>query len=214
MKALIIGATGATGKDLVKKLLENSHYKEVVVFVRSEIDLKHEKLQVHQIDFDATETWQHLVSGDVLFSCLGTTLSVAGSKEAQWKIDYGYQYEFAKSANANNVTNYVLISASNAAADSLFFYSKMKGQLEDAVKKLLFSKLVIVRPPILDRADSERRMEVLGVKVLRFFNNLGVLKSQKPMDTSQLAAAMIASVQKLPNGQHIIEGQEILELLT
>lgn len=210
MKALLIGATGATGKELLTLLLNDNRYEEVAIFVRHTIELQHEKLKVHVIDFNAPETWLHLVTGDVLFSCLGTTLSAAGSKNKQWEIDYGYQYEFAKSATANSVSNYVLVSASNADVTSFFFYSKMKGTLEEAVKSLSFSKLVIMRPPILNRADSERTLEVVGVKVLTFMNRFGLLKSQKPMDTAVLAQAMVVSVSRLPLGTHIVEGQAIL----
>lgn len=213
MKALLVGATGATGEELLQLLLKDNDYQEVAVFVRREIALKQDKLKVHIIDFDKPESWKSLVKGDVLFSCLGTTLKTAGSKEAQWEIDYGYQYEFAKIAQENNVGNYVLISSSNASADSFFFYSKMKGKLEDAVKALNFSKLIIFRPPILEREGSERKMEVLGVKVIRFFNTLGILKSQKPMHTEVLAKAMIHSVQTLSKGKHIIEGQDIRNLV-
>lgn len=107
MKALLIGATGATGKDLLELLLKDEEIHQVDVFVRRELNTKHEKLNTHIIDFDNPEEWKHLVKGDVLFSCLGTTLKLAGSKEAQWKIDYEYQYQFAKIAKENNVNSYV-----------------------------------------------------------------------------------------------------------
>src|SRR5215213_2193835 len=103
MHALLIGATGATGKDLLNLLLKDETFHQIDIFVRRKLELQHEKLHVHVIDFDKPEQWQHLVKGDVLFSCLGTTLKVAGSKEAQWKIDYDYQYNFAKAARENNV---------------------------------------------------------------------------------------------------------------
>src|SRR5690606_10772270 len=96
------------------------------------LDIRHEKLHVHVIDFDKPEQWERLVDGDVLFSCLGTTLKAAGSKEAQWNVDYGYQYAFAKAARNNGVNSYVLVSASNASPSSPFFYAKMKGKLEEA----------------------------------------------------------------------------------
>ena len=213
MKAVLLGATGATGKEVLELLLQDANYHQVDIFVRRTVALQHDKLNVHVIDFDAPETWGHLVTGDVLYSCLGTTLKAAGSKEAQWKIDYDYQYEFAKRAQEQGIPNYVLVSASNASSDSFFFYSKMKGKLEEAVKALGFPKIVIMRPPILVRENSERTMEVIGVTVLRFFNRLGLLRSQKPMETKRLAAAMIASVQTLPQGEHIIEEQAILKVL-
>jgi len=211
MKALIIGATGATGEELLQMILKDETYKQVDIFVRRDVNIKHEKLKVHIIDFDKSEEWKALVNGDVFFSCLGTTLEAAGSKEAQWKIDYGYQYEFAKIAQDNNVSNYVLISSSNASANSFFFYAKMKGKLEEAVKALSFTKLIIFNPPILIREDSERKMEIIGVKVIKFFNKIGLLRSQKPMETKLLAKAMIKAVQVLYNGQHSIEGQNILK---
>lgn len=95
--------------------------------MRRDLGLRHEKLKIHVIDFDKPKQWKHLVKGDVLFSCLGTTLKAAGSKEAQWKIDYEYQYQFAKAARENDVDKYVLVSTSLASPDFLFFYTRMKG---------------------------------------------------------------------------------------
>ena len=82
MKALIIGATGATGKDLVTQLLADDTYSEVHCFVRKPLALTHHKLHSHVVDFEHPEVWADLLHGDVAFSCLGTTLAVAGSKEA------------------------------------------------------------------------------------------------------------------------------------
>ena len=86
MHALLIGATGATGKDLLELLLKDNAIHQVDIFVRRHPDLQHNKLNIHVIEFDRPEQWKHLVKGDVLFSCLGTTLKAAGSKDAQWKI--------------------------------------------------------------------------------------------------------------------------------
>jgi uncharacterized protein YbjT (DUF2867 family) len=191
MHALIIGATGATGKDLLELLLKDSAFHQVDIFVRRSLDLRHQKLSVHVIDFDKPEQWRHLVKGDVLFSCLGTTLKAAGSKEAQRKIDYDYQYQFAKAARENNVPHYVLVSAGFANPNSMFFYSKIKGELEVAVKALGFQNLSIFNPPILARKNSDRAGEVAGVRLIRFFNKLGLLRSQRPMPTKVLAQAMI-----------------------
>lgn len=194
MHAIVVGATGATGTDLVELLLNDEQFKQVDVFVRREITLQHDKLNVHVIDFDNTEQWGQLVQGNVLFSCLGTTLKTAGSKEAQWKIDYDYQYAFAKHAKANGVSHYVLVSAAGSSPTSKIFYSRMKGMLEEAVKALGFPKLTILRPPLLVRTNTDRPGEVIGYKIIRFLNRFGILRSQKPLPTRQLAQSMIDAV--------------------
>ena len=142
MKALVIGATGATGKDLVNKLLEDKDFEEVHAFVRRPMNIENDKLKSHVVDFENPEEWQNLVKGDVAFSCLGTTLKDAGSKDAQRKVDYDYQYNFAKTAKENNVEDYVLVSAYGANPKSKIFYSRMKGELEQAVKDLHFLSLI------------------------------------------------------------------------
>ena len=193
MKALVLGATGATGKDLVEQLLKDKNYETVSVFVRKPMEIDNEKLETHIVDFEKPENWQNLVQGDVAFSCMGTTLKNAGSKEAQKKVDFNYQYNFAKAAKENNVEDYILVSSYGANSDSKIFYSKMKGELETCVKDLHFPKITIFQPGMLDRKDSARTGEVLGGKIIKFANKLGVLESQKPLPTDILAKAMINS---------------------
>ena len=211
MQALIIGATGATGKDLLDLLLKDKGFHQVDIFVRRNVDIVNEKLKVHIIDFDKPDEWKHLVKGDVLFSCLGTTLKAAGSKEAQWKIDYEYQYQFAKVAKENNIHNYILISSVGASPDSVIFYSKMKGQLEAAIKKLNFPKATIFHPPILERKNTERTGERVSVKALHFFNKIGLFSSQKPLPTEILAQAMINTAKAKESGLTVLNNNEIRE---
>ncbi|MGZ5262689.1 MAG: NAD(P)H-binding protein [Kaistella sp.] len=193
MKALVIGATGATGKDLVAQLLKDSDYDEVNVFVRKPLTINDTKLKTHIVNFDQPEDWKDLVKGDVAFSCLGTTLKAAGSKEAQRKVDYVYQYNFAKAAKENEVEDFVLVSSYGANPKSKLFYSRMKGELEQSIKALHFNKLMIFQPGMLERKDSERTGEVLGGKIIKFANKFGILTQQKPLPTAVLAQAMINS---------------------
>jgi uncharacterized protein YbjT (DUF2867 family) len=200
MKALVIGATGATGKDLVDQLLNDKDFEEVDIFVRKPIDIQNDKLKTHVVNFENPEEWKNLVKGDVVFSCLGTTLKTAGSKEAQRKVDYDYQYQFAKAAKENNVDDYILVSAYGADPKSRIFYSKMKGELEEAVKQLHFNKITIFNPGMLERKDSDRTGEVLGSRIIKFANKIGLLESQKPLPTDILAKAMINSSKIKSNG--------------
>ena len=98
MQALILGATGATGQTLTQQLLADARFQSVTVFARRELALAHDKLTTHIVDFRQPETWQDKVRGDVLFSCLGTTIKAAGSQEAMWAIDHDLQLAFAQAA--------------------------------------------------------------------------------------------------------------------
>ena len=190
--ALIIGATGATGRELVKRLLKDEDFDQVSIFVRTAPNIKHEKLKIHEIDFKDLEKHKDLIKGDILFSALGTTKKDAGGKDQQYEIDYTYQYEFAKIAAENGVSNYSLISSVGANAKSSFFYPKIKGALEEAVKKLDFKKIDIFQPPMLIRQpDLMRDGEKSGIKILNTLNKIGILKSQKPLAVEQLAEKMI-----------------------
>lgn len=200
MKALVIGATGATGKDLVNKLLEDGDFSEVHAFVRRPLDIENDKLKCHIVNFEHPEEWKDLVKGDVAFSCLGTTLKDAGSKDAQRKVDFDYQYNFAKAAKENHVEDYILVSSYGANPNSKIFYSRMKGELEQEVKNLHFNKMTIFQPGMLDRKDSERKAEVLGGKIIKFANKFGVFGSQKPLPTDVLAQAMVNSSKIKSNG--------------
>lgn len=202
MKALIIGATGATGKDLVTQLLADDTYNEVHCFVRKPLALTHPKLHAHIVNFETPEAWADLVRGDVAFSCLGTTLAMAGSKDAQWRVDYDYQYAFAQQCKANGVPTFVLVSAAGATAQSKLFYNHMKGQLEDAVKALDFSCLLIFQPSVLIRSNSDRSGENFTVKAFKFLNKLGILKRYRPMPTEVLAEKIRKEVAKVSQGIH------------
>ena len=103
MKALIIGATGATGTELTKQLLEQEEFTEVHVFVRNVPKINHPKLNVHKVDFKEIINWWEKLKGDVLFLAMGTTLKAAGSKEVQYKVDVTYEFETAKAAAENYV---------------------------------------------------------------------------------------------------------------
>ena len=209
MKALIIGATGATGKDLVTQLLADDTYSEVHCFVRKPLTFTHTKLHTHVVDFETPEAWADLLRGDVAFSCLGTTLAVAGSKEAQWRVDYDYQYNFAEHCRNNGVPTFVLVSAAGAKAQSKLFYNRMKGQLEDAVKELEFPRLLIFQPSVLIRSNSDRGAENFSVKATHFLNKIGLFKRYRPMPTTVLAQKMRKEVAIAPKGVHTFTLDEI-----
>jgi hypothetical protein len=204
LKAIIIGATGATGQEIVSQLLEDVSFDSVSIFVRKDPNITHSKLKTNVIDFSKLEEYKELIKGDVLFSCLGTTLRDAGSKEKQYLVDYTYQYEFAKIASDNGVPIYSLISSTGANENSPFFYPKIKGKLEEAVKKLSFKTIQIFQPPTLIRQKNLIRLgEKIGIKIFGFLNSFGILKSQKPLPVSTLARVMVEKL-KMKQKEKII----------
>ncbi len=192
MTAIVVGATGATGKQLVAQLLENPNVATVKIFIRKKITLSHPKLEIYVVNFDVIDTWQHLLAGNVLFSVLGTTLKQAGSKVNQYKVDVTYQYNITKAALGNGISTIVLLSAFGANPSSIFFYPKMKGVLEALLKNLPLVSLHIFQPGILERfANDERLLEKLSVKLLQWLNGFDILLSQAPIPVALLAAKMI-----------------------
>ena len=199
MKAILLGATGAVGRDLVHQLLQDDRFTELYLLVRRIPEGLHSpKLRIELLDFDHPDQWPELPEADVLFSCLGTTLRDAGSQAAQYRVDYGYQYEVARRAAARGVPHYVLVSSWGAKPKARSFYSRMKGELEEAVQALPFRRISILRPPLLLRPGSTRGGERLAAAVLRGLNALGLLRAFRPMPTSVVARCMHA----LSTSQH------------
>ena len=192
LHALVIGATGATGRELVQLLLKDDDISQVIIFVRTAPKIKHKKLKIHVIDFKDLEESKEKIKGDILFSALGTTKKDAGGKDQQYEIDYTFQYKFAKIAADNGLGQLSLVSSVGANAKSSFFYPKIKGALEEAVKKLDFKKIDIFQPPMLIRPpDLIREGEKSGIKILNRLNKIGILKSQKPLAVEALAEKML-----------------------
>jgi len=197
LEALVIGATGATGQQLVTCLLEDTAFSKVTVFVRRTPNLNHKKLIVNEIEFSRLEAYTDVIKGDVLFSCLGTTLKKAGSKDKQYLVDYAYQLEFAKIASKNKVSQYALVSSIGANKNSFFFYPKIKGELEEAVKKLPFKTIHIFQPPTLIRQKELMRTgEKIAIKIFKVLNSMGILKPQRPLPVSTLAELMINKIKE------------------
>ena len=207
--ANVIGASGLVGQQLISQLLNHPEFEKVRSFVRRPSGIAHPKLEEIVIDFDQPNTWRSLVKGDVLFSSLGTTIKNAKTKENQYRVDFTYQYEFAKAAAENRVGAYILVSSMGANPKSSVFYSRMKGELEEAVSKLAFQKLIIFRPSILDGERQEKRTgEKIGLIISRFLTRF-VLKKYRPTPVKILSEKMISSSLKEITGFRMVEGADI-----
>ena len=182
MRAIVVGATGAVGRDLVEARCADPRYTEVRTCTRRELGVDDPKLRPYVVDFERTEGWHDLVQGDVIFSALGTSKKQAGSKEAQYHIDHDYQLMFATFAKQNGVRHMVLVSSAGADTGSSFFYMKLKGVIERDVEALGFAGLTIVQPPSLIRKHAMRPLQAL--------NAIGLFKSMAPISTEIVAQCM------------------------
>jgi uncharacterized protein YbjT (DUF2867 family) len=213
--AIVIGATGLIGKILVNKFLDDERYKTVQVFARKSSGINHPKLIEHVVDFDKIEKWKSDISGDELFSAMGTTIRKAKSTTVQYKVDVTYQYEFAKAASENGVKNYFLVSSAGANAKSKLFYMRIKGELEEKVKLLPFNKIRIFRPSLLLGERPEKRFgEKAAENILRLaVPILPFLKNQRPIEGKKVARAMIVSANEDDKERiKIFEPLEIFQL--
>lgn len=208
--AVMIGATGLVGSQLLIQLLHDERFGRVVTLGRTATGQSHPKLEDHQINFEAPESWSSLVKGGVAFSALGTTLKQAGGKAAQKKVDYDYQLAFAKAATVNGVPSYVLVSASSAYPRSRIFYARIKGELDRDVQQLGFERVRIMRPSLL-RGDrkKERFGEKLSSVVLGAVNAIGIARKYREIRAEVVAKAMINAALDMEKGMRIFTLDEI-----
>lgn len=213
--AIVIGATGLIGKILVNNFLDDSRYHAVKVFARKSSGINYAKLEEHIVNFDEIEKWKSDITGDELFSAMGTTIRKAKSTTIQYKVDVTYQYEFAKAASENGVKNYFLVSSAGANVKSKFFYTRIKGELDEKVQQLSYSKIRIFRPSLLLGDRPEKRFgEKAAEGILKIIVPIfPFLKNQSPIEGEKVAKALIASANKEDNERiRIYKLDEIFEL--
>ena len=212
LTANVIGATGLVGKQLVKLLLEDVNFTKVQIFVRRDLGFNHPKLVQQIVDFRIKDSWQNKLTGDVLFSALGTTLKQAGSKEKEYEVDFTFNLNFAKTAKEKNISNYVLVSSIGANSKSKVFYTRMKGELDDGVAKLGFENLSILRPSSLTGDRKEKRlMEIISIPIANFFTKF-MFKKYRPIRDKIVAQGMINAVTSPNSTKTIWEGDEVFKL--
>jgi uncharacterized protein YbjT (DUF2867 family) len=210
--ALVLGATGLIGKELVQILSENGHYQKVHVLVRRPIEVESKVCEVHIVDFDKLQQYHELFQVTDVFCCLGTTIKVAKTKEAFRKVDYEYPIEAAKIAKENGAEKFLIVSSMGADSKSLFFYSRVKGEVEETLANVNIPSLHIFRPSLLLGKREEFRLgEKLAEKASDVLNNImiGPLRPYRGIQARKVAAAMAVMAQTNKNGHHVYRSHEI-----
>jgi len=207
--ALLVGATGLIGAFVLKRLLESAHYQRVAVWVRRPLEIRNPKLSVEVVDFDRIE--QRRVDAEDVFCCLGTTIKVAGSQEAFRRVDYEYPVALAKAAAKSGAKRILVVSALGSRPDSTVFYSRVKGEMQDAVRAAGVPTTIFFQPSMLSgRVKDKRFWEDVATAV---GNAIGpLLGKYRPIHGDIVAQAMVkAAVEGRPSG--VIESGEIRNLV-
>jgi len=192
---IIAGATGLVGKELLAGLLADATVTAVHSLGRRAPAIQHPRLTAHVVDFAALPA---LPPAGELYLALGTTIKVAGSQAAFRAVDYEASLAVARAAQRAGVTKVGLVSAMGADAGSTVFYSRTKGELEEALAQLPFEGLVIARPSLLvgDRetvGQPVRRGEELGFALSKAIGFL-IPSNYKPIAAAAVARALLAAV--------------------
>lgn len=200
-KALIAGATGLVGNELLHILLEAKEYETVTAIVRRPLTIQHPKLNQVIIDFDHLEEYSKHMEVDDVFCCLGTTIKKAKTKAVMKKIDAEYPLALAKLTKKLGANHFLLISSMNANPRSKIWYSQMKGTLEEELANIPFETISILRPSLLLGQRREFRLgEKIGAMIFQALSFLftGPLLKLKAIEGRQVAKAMysIAQIKK------------------
>jgi uncharacterized protein YbjT (DUF2867 family) len=210
--ALIAGATGLTGQQLLKQLLADARYAEVHALVRKHAFAPHTKLIEHVVDFAALPK---LPKVDDVFCCLGTTIKVAGSKAAFRTVDFDYVLNIARAAKKSGAQRFIVMSSLGANAKSGVFYSRVKGEMEEALRELDLAELHIFQPSFLvgERAES-RPGERFGITALQIISPLlfGPARKYRAIEVTDVARAMISAAWLQKAGAHVYLSDEIQKM--
>lgn len=214
-KAIIAGASGLIGGLLLDILLKAPEYNEVVILVRKKLPVTHEKLKQLIVDFDRLNDYSNMITGDVIFCCLGSTRKKTPDLKEYRKIDHDYPLRLAEIAKANGIGQYHLVSAIDANADSSNFYTKMKGETERDIKNVGLRSLYIYQPSFLtgDRKES-RILERIFIPVMKIIDPLlfGKLKKYRSIPATIVARAMFKQSIDNKEGVFIYTSDKIKEI--
>lgn len=194
MRALLLGGTGAVGKELLDLLLEDSSYESVHVLSRRELAINHTKIVVHLVDLEKLQILPK-IDADVLYVAFGTTLKLAGSKERQELIDVEIPLKIMRLAFEQGTKKCALVSVVGVSEKSPFFYSRMKARLDRQAKEIGFDHLIIAKPSMLDSVRSEKRAgEQFSIILGNWLGKTGLINAYRPVKVRAVAAAMIYKV--------------------
>ncbi len=204
-RAWVIGATGLVGREAVKALLADPACTSVLAVTRRPTGFSGAKFREKVLDFEQLERALTGEPVDVAVCCLGTTIKQAGSKAQFRHIELDFTLAFARAAQAAGAKHFVLVSALSANAKSPVFYSRTKGELEQALSEMRFPALTIVRPSLLvgDRSDT-RLGEKLAEPIMRLFP-----RSMRGIEADKIGRALATYAREGGSGKRVVLSAEL-----
>ena len=212
--ALLFGSSGLIGEHLLNNLIQNNDYNKIKIFVRSEPKINDPKIEIIKPDFNNLKKHTEDIKGDDCFFCIGTTKQNSPDKNDYKRIERDMPVEIAKISKANSVNSFIYVSSGFADPKNSGAYLRYKGEVEEELKKLNFTKLGIMRPSFLMGNRKEKRFgEKIGIFLFKLLSPLflGPLKKMKPIHSEIVANAMI-KVANEDIQQSIFESNEIVNL--
>ena len=193
--AVIIGATGVVGREILNEILSGEYYDRIYVLGRSSISKLPDDSRLEKIiiDFENINFDTNILENADVFASLGTTIKIAGSKENQRKIDVDYTVNFAKLCEGK-IRSFNVVSAMGANSKSKSFYTSLKGELENRLKEMNLGVLRIFRPSLLiSKREDKRILEEVFFKITPILKALlkGKLKKYSPIEASLLGKVIV-----------------------
>jgi uncharacterized protein YbjT (DUF2867 family) len=214
-KAVIAGASGLVGSELLSILLQSTQYDEVLILVRKELPVQHKKLVQLIVDFDNLDQHQQVINGHVIFCCLGSTKSKTPNLSVYRKIDHDYPVKLAQIAAKNKVSHFHLISAIGANSKSGNFYTKIKGETENDVQAAGIRSLHIYQPSLLTGNRKEHRLaERIAINIMKVIDPLliGGLQKYRSIAAATVAMAMFKQSLNQEEGVFVHPSDHIKQL--
>jgi len=197
--AIILGATGLTGRILLNKLIADTSYEKITLFSRKSVGNTSVKVEEHLVNLLRLGQYKDQFIGDEVFCCIGTTAAKTKDKKTYQAIDYGIPVNAAKLANQKNIKTFIVISSMGANASSSIFYNKTKGEMEQDVLQVNLKNTYILRPSLIGGNRTEIRVgEYIAKGIINFISPLlfGNLKKYRIISPEKIATCMHQLAQK------------------